>query len=167
MSRPITPGSKASRPRWPKERDAVLTRMWNGGRPASEIGQALGTTKNAVVGRAHRIGLDRRPSPIGRGRPKLPTSTADLAKKPEPEPTHRKRVPNTTPDRIKPRRSLMGSFVGARFAACQWIEGEPIPDDQTGHRDSCKCGEPTQPGFVYCEAHVRRAYSASPAEEAA
>ena len=39
-----------------------------------------------------------------------------------------------------------------RFATCQWIDGEPRPDD------ACKCGQPVaEPGSPYCAAHARRA----------
>ena len=52
---------------WIAERVETLTELWNQGVPASEIGRRLGVTKNAVVGKAHRLGLPRRESPIGRG----------------------------------------------------------------------------------------------------
>lgn len=35
---------------------------------------------------------------------------------------------------------------------CQWIAGEPSPDD------ACKCGAPALSGRPYCEAHCKRAY---------
>lgn len=45
---------------------ARLKELWDQGLPTSQIGKLLGFTKNAVVGKAHRIGLERRPSPIRR-----------------------------------------------------------------------------------------------------
>ena len=43
---------------------------------------------------------------------------------------------------------------------CQWIEGQPTPDD------SCKCLAPSAPGVSYCPEHARRAFRAagSPAD---
>lgn len=49
---------------WTDEQIEELNRLWNEGLPTSEIGRLLGTTKNAVVGKAHRLGLTKRQSPI-------------------------------------------------------------------------------------------------------
>lgn len=49
---------------WTDEQIDELVRLWNEGLPTSEIGRLLGTTKNAVVGKAHRLGLSKRQSPI-------------------------------------------------------------------------------------------------------
>jgi GcrA cell cycle regulator len=49
---------------WTKTQIDELVRLWNKGLPTSEIGRLLGTTKNAVVGKAHRLGLTKRQSPI-------------------------------------------------------------------------------------------------------
>lgn len=49
---------------WTPERDALLGALWADGASARVIGDTLGTTKNAVVGRAHRLGLTPRPSPF-------------------------------------------------------------------------------------------------------
>ncbi len=50
--------------------DAVilsLRTLWDEGLSTAEIGRRLGVTKNAVVGKAHRLDLPARPSPIRRG----------------------------------------------------------------------------------------------------
>ncbi|HIP80004.1 MAG TPA: GcrA cell cycle regulator, partial [Kiloniellaceae bacterium] len=52
---------------WTEERVAELMRLWEAGRSASEIGRLLGVSKNSVVGKAHRMKLAARPSPIKRG----------------------------------------------------------------------------------------------------
>jgi GcrA cell cycle regulator len=53
---------------WPAEKDAMLIKLWEEGLAVSKIGEAMGITKNAVVGRAHRLEernlLERRKSPI-------------------------------------------------------------------------------------------------------
>ena len=49
---------------WTDERIQELTRLWQAGHSASEIGKRLGVSKNSIVGKAHRLKLPSRPSPI-------------------------------------------------------------------------------------------------------
>jgi len=50
---------------WTEERIATLTKMWEGGATASQIAEKLGgVSRNAVIGKAHRLGLKSRPSPV-------------------------------------------------------------------------------------------------------
>src|SRR5690606_3120098 len=50
---------------WTEERIATLTKMWEGGSTASQIADELGgVSRNAVIGKAHRLGLKARPSPV-------------------------------------------------------------------------------------------------------
>ena len=50
---------------WTEERIASLTKMWEGGSTASQIADELGgVSRNAVIGKAHRLGLKSRPSPV-------------------------------------------------------------------------------------------------------
>ena len=51
---------------WDENNVTKLRELWDQGLPTAKIGKLLGFTKNAVVGKAHRIGLERRPSPIRR-----------------------------------------------------------------------------------------------------
>ena len=51
---------------WTPERIAEVERLWNEGLTTSEIGRRLGISKNAVVGKVHRMGLPSRQSPIQR-----------------------------------------------------------------------------------------------------
>lgn len=87
---------------WTEARCAELRRRWAAGDSARVIGAALGGSKNAVVGKARRLGLERRPSPI--------------------------RAP--LPEVVKPRR--LGGAAGpvtrgwggvGKATDCQWIEG--------------------------------------------
>ena len=50
--------------KWPQEKDDLLRQLWLRGDTGTEIAQEMGITKNAVVGRAHRLRLPARPSPI-------------------------------------------------------------------------------------------------------
>lgn len=51
---------------WTEENVARLRELWEQGLSTAEIGRQLNVTKNAVVGKAHRLGLKARPSPIRR-----------------------------------------------------------------------------------------------------
>ncbi|VBB69656.1 FIG00689473: hypothetical protein [invertebrate metagenome] len=53
---------------WTKERVAELQCLWSEGLTTGEIGKKLFVSKNAVVGKAHRLGLTSRPSPIKRSK---------------------------------------------------------------------------------------------------
>lgn len=57
------------RPQWPAYMDDLLRHYWNvEGMSAGQIAVKLGISRNAVIGRAHRMGLDARQSPIIRRR---------------------------------------------------------------------------------------------------
>ena len=50
---------------WTDERIEKLTKMWEGGATASQIAEELGgVSRNAVIGKAHRLGLKAPPSPV-------------------------------------------------------------------------------------------------------
>ena len=67
--------------RWTDALDAKLTKLWGSGLSVMKIGLRLGVSHHAVTGRAHRIGLPGRPSPI-RPRAGKPAPTPA----PEPQP---------------------------------------------------------------------------------
>src|ERR671937_292314 len=63
---------------WTEERIERLKKMWADGATASQIADELGgVSRNAVIGKAHRLGLEQRPSPVKPGEEKE-------AKKPAP-----------------------------------------------------------------------------------
>ena len=51
---------------WTSEAIDQLRALWAEGHSTAEIGRRMGISKNAVVGKAHRLNLDARPSPIRR-----------------------------------------------------------------------------------------------------
>ena len=66
---------------WTDERIATLTKMWESGATASQIADELGgVSRNAVIGKAHRLGLKARPSPV------KPNEEKETAKAPDPLP---------------------------------------------------------------------------------
>ncbi|AXJ94799.1 MULTISPECIES: GcrA family cell cycle regulator [unclassified Sphingomonas] len=88
---------------WTDERIDTLKTMWEAGQTASQIADALGgVSRNAVIGKAHRLGLQSRPSPVKANEPDAkaqpapvepvaaaaspPTPPPPPAPAPEPEP---------------------------------------------------------------------------------
>ncbi|HET8995583.1 MAG TPA: GcrA family cell cycle regulator, partial [Acetobacteraceae bacterium] len=57
---------------WADETITRLRELWSEGHSTAEIGRRLGVSKNAVVGKAHRLDLPARPSPIRREGDALP-----------------------------------------------------------------------------------------------
>jgi GcrA cell cycle regulator len=56
---------------WTEERIDRLKSMWTEGATASQIAEELGgVSRNAVIGKAHRLGLESRPSPVKPGEEK-------------------------------------------------------------------------------------------------
>ena len=51
---------------WTEERLEQLKKLWGQGLSITQIGLKLGVTRNAVVGKVHRMGLPKRQSPIVR-----------------------------------------------------------------------------------------------------
>ena len=70
---------------WTDERISDLIRLWDSGHSASHIGRVLGVSKNAVIGKAHRLKLPPRPSPIRRSPgPRIPKPTPMAKRTPKP-----------------------------------------------------------------------------------
>ncbi|WP_049758227.1 GcrA family cell cycle regulator [Phenylobacterium zucineum] len=134
---------------WTRERVIALTRLWCDGLSAAQIAAALGgVTRNAVLGKVHRLGLS------GRERPARPGARR------APGPPRR---PVRAPRRPAPARPLLRSAapppegpglatvltVGAH--TCRWPVGDPLAPGFT------LCGRPAVRG-AYCEGHAARAY---------
>jgi GcrA cell cycle regulator len=80
---------------WTDERIERLKAMWTKGATASQIAEELGgVSRNAVIGKAHRLGLESRPSPVKAGEekekkpkaPPAPKAPKPVAAKPAPSP---------------------------------------------------------------------------------
>jgi GcrA cell cycle regulator len=68
---------------WTEERIATLTKMWEGGATASQIADELGgVSRNAVIGKAHRLGLKARPSPVKPNEPKPAPKPKEIEARP-------------------------------------------------------------------------------------
>jgi len=110
---------------WTEADDAALREMWEAGRVASEIGLAMGRSRNSVIGRAHRMLLPARPSPIGQ-RP--PGAAPKPKKRGRP-----KRADLQRAARIAARRAA--APVNPIPAAPPAFAGDPAPVRSTGFLD--------------------------------
>ncbi len=100
---------------WTEERIERLKKMWHEGATASEIAEKLGgVSRNAVIGKAHRLGLEARPSPVKPGDESAPAPAkakkaesapkAPPAEKPQPQeqPAPKAAAPQPQPQRSRP-----------------------------------------------------------------
>lgn len=84
---------------WTDERIATLTKMWESGATASQIADELGgVSRNAVIGKAHRLGLKARPSPVKANEAKEAKKKDPAPRAPAPAPAPRER-PSAAPVR--------------------------------------------------------------------
>ena len=156
---------------WTEERVELLRQLWLDGRSASQISTQLGhgLTRNAVIGKVHRLGLA--------GRAKSPSSAASS---PRPAPTHRvaprsnsgggarasvrgntalalasEPMLDTRPvfheDVVVPM-SLRVTIVELKEAMCRWPLGDPTSAEFR------YCGSPSPGASPYCAHHGKLAY---------
>ncbi len=145
---------------WDNNNVSRLRDLWDQGLPTAQIGKLLGFTKNAVVGKAHRIGLERRPSPIRR-----------TAIKPD----RKKARSPVTPKLNFENKSIEQKEVGTSMKiynpnvknlfstnikrGCEWPEGHP--DEPEFHF----CGKERFDDKPYCLDHCAVAYVIPEKEE--
>ena len=85
---------------WTDERIDTLRRMWEAGQTASQIAEELGgVSRNAVIGKAHRLGLQSRPSPV---KPNEPAAAKAAAAAPKPAPPPVVAAPRPPVARVAP-----------------------------------------------------------------
>ncbi|HLK23243.1 MAG TPA: GcrA family cell cycle regulator [Caulobacteraceae bacterium] len=138
---------------WTDDRVELLKKLWLEGLSASQIAKQLGgVTRNAVIGKVHRLGLS------GRATPSQPSrSTFKTPRPPRP-------ISHATPRRLEPRPSPMpppvyfveepGSATVLTLGAhmCKWPIGDPATDSFTF------CGRRSDGDGPYCVHHARIAY---------
>jgi GcrA cell cycle regulator len=133
---------------WPEHASDALRTLWETDLTAAAIGAQLGYSKNAVLGKVHRLHLAPRavmpqpPPPPPRGAAELAEAhRRSLARKPQ-------KPPKAPPKPAAP--------VPAVVRTCQWPTGEPRTK---GFRF---CDAPALAGCPYCAVHVRLAYVRRP-----
>jgi GcrA cell cycle regulator len=146
---------------WTDARTESLKRMWDDGESCSQIAKNLGgVTRNAVIGKVHRLGLSGRVTATKRiekrkgVRGPVPTVKSSALRRPPkwralPAPDGQP-LPETRADDIA-RVSLMD----LQPHHCRWIPGDPKLPGGAGY-----CGLPKAPGVSYCHGHAMRAYEA-------
>lgn len=118
---------------WTDERIATLKKMWEGGSTASEIAAELGgVSRNAVIGKAHRLGLKARPSPVKASDKKKPTAPAKKPAAPAPraaepraEPAERSSAPAEQVER--PATRPTAAPVRTEATGNSTTPSQPIP----------------------------------------
>ena len=131
---------------WTDEQVEELKRLWDKGLTTGEIGKALGVSKNAVVGKAHRLGLNSRPSPIRRGDEDAGNTTAPAAEKKKT--VKAAAAPKDTKKEVK----KLFTVNDLTSTSCRWPIGDP--KDEDFHF----CGKETLPDKPYCAEHAAIAY---------
>lgn len=167
---------------WTDDRVETLTKLWSQGKSASEIAEVLGgVTRNAVIGKAHRLGLSGRPSPIKKKsvvkktvtkkktvadpvkeKPKKKTETAAPTKAAAPKRREIK-LPIAPPTFIEERPVHDGPLIGIldlTERVCRW----PIGDPKEGEFGFC--GADCDPAHPYCLPHMGMAFQASAKKQA-
>ena len=100
---------------WTEERIERLKTMWHDGATASEIAEKLGgVSRNAVIGKAHRLGLEARPSPVKPGeehaapaKPAKAEAAPPPKAAPAPAPAKAGAAPQPQPQRQRPQAEGM------------------------------------------------------------
>lgn len=170
---------------WTDDRVEILKKMWGEGKSASQIAKELGgVTRNAVIGKVHRLGLSNRSG--GGGTAKATAKEKAPAKPKAPEkPKAAPAEPTTVPAKPIPRPKLVvtagqplppqpsaNEISPEALASVREVEKKakklsvmeltertckwPVGDPAT--EDFWFCGLPVQQGKPYCEAHVGVAF---------
>lgn len=121
---------------WTDDRLVKLTKLWSEGLSISQIGEALGVSRNAIAGKAHRMGLPKRPSPISKPRAEKPEQVTAVA------------------ELDLPLRLELRKLVWSRSKCC-WPTGDPKKNGFVF------CGGTVVPGKPYCLPHCQEAYTTS------
>jgi GcrA cell cycle regulator len=148
---------------WTDERVTTLKKLWLDGLSASQIAKQLGgVTRNAVIGKVHRLGLSGRAAPSQPARPAFktprparPAATTMpsaprrvIAAEPAPLPAVAQQ-PSVPAFRAEEPGSATVLTLGAHM--CKWPIGDPSTDGFTF------CGRRSSEG-PYCGEHARIAY---------
>jgi GcrA cell cycle regulator len=158
---------------WTDERVELLRQLWLDGRSASQISAelGLGITRNAVIGKVHRLGLSGRAKSTSPAAPRVrqrpaPTPRAPMASRPSGGGGHAVRGntalafsidtaiearPQFHEDVVVPM-SLRVTIVELKEAMCRWPLGDPTTPEFR------YCGIQSTGTAPYCVHHGRMAY---------
>ncbi len=137
---------------WNQQKVEDLKKLWNEGVATSRIGEQLGFTKNAVIGKAFRLGLERRQN--SRKKTSHPASFATTSLYREASTPSSSITTKRDPVRRREKFSFKKSIVGTgSFKSCQWPIGDPLKE---GFH---YCGSQNIPTKPYCIEHYKKAYN--------
>jgi GcrA cell cycle regulator len=158
---------------WTEQQITDLRLLWSQGKSASEIAKKLGNmTRNAVIGKAHRLGLNARPSPIKAGGAASVTPLRAAPKTATPA-AARPAAPQRATAEAQPKKTMASGTIMALVNRstrpsggasvhnlperhqCKWPVGDPR--DSSFHF----CSAEVHAGFPYCLDHARIAYQGS------
>jgi GcrA cell cycle regulator len=159
---------------WTDGAICLLRQYWAEGHSTAEIGRRIGISKNAVVGKAHRLDLPGRPSPIRSGgaispapaQPRAPRLAEMMPlSRDRPETAASADAPGTAP--ALPAKLPTARLVPAircepaitSNQPCCWPVGEP------GRAGFHFCGAFALVGKPYCDDHAQLAYKPKPPRE--
>lgn len=168
---------------WTEQRIETLRKLWGQGQTASQIAAILGgITRNAVIGKAHRLGLTGRPSPIKREagggsaparrkasttrteRPVRPAMMPTSTQQPSSAPQHNGIV-NAPAQHATAHQAMPAAPTQPVAAPRPPVASNPQPSRAHGGSKSCSwpVGDPKQPGFHFCgePAETGRPYCAN------
>ena len=130
---------------WTYERIEKLKQLWDEGLTASRIAAELGdVTRNAVIGKAHRLGLS------GRMASKSKNNGISNNRKKRIHTAKNQKIIDIAPTINEPMNPT--PFQDIKDGLCRWPLGEPEEVDFKF------CGRNTNEGYVYCQSHYKQAY---------
>lgn len=143
---------------WTDESVEELRRLWDKGLTANEIAKKLGVTKNAIVGKVHRLCLKARPSPIkNKNEEAVDTQlemegvlTEEKVETEDFEVVECEEVA-TEVDSASVKKDKV-KLIELDSHTCRWPIGDPR-DDDFGF-----CGKKVRAGQTYCDEHSAIAY---------
>jgi len=150
---------------WTDERVETLKKLWLDGLSASQIAKQLGgVTRNAVIGKVHRLGLSGRATP---SQPQRPTFKAPRAPRPaiSAAPAPRRAIEPAIHQAQQPLPALTAEEPGTATVLtlgahmCKWPIGDPSTDGFTF------CGRRSGGEGPYCNEHARIAYQPQQAKK--
>ncbi|MFE0758868.1 GcrA family cell cycle regulator [Inquilinus sp. NPDC058860] len=132
---------------WTEERVAQLRQLWGNGKSASEIAEILGgVSRNAVIGKAHRLELSGRPSPIKRKEDEEEEVAVTVAAEAPPA------VEKVPAKPVPERKSGGATILNLTERMCKWPIGDPRD------KDFHFCGKAAHGNLPYCAEHAQIAY---------